>query len=151
MHHSATSWWTESKYITVTHPTKEALWLISLIEQIFSTKVIPIKLYSDNQSAIALAKDHQYHAWTKHINICYHFICWVVDEGSIQLIYCPTDNMVADMLTKALPSAKVKHFAMQLGLLPPWGGVLDYKVPTPSGVDWPAPRTFVSPVISSAP
>jgi hypothetical protein len=34
----------------------------------------------------------------------------------VQLIYCPTDDMVADVLTKALPSTKVKHFAAGLGL-----------------------------------
>ena len=73
-------------------------------------------LYSDDQSVIALMKDHQYHARTKHIDIRYHFIRWIVEQGSIRLVYCPTDDMVADTLTKALPSAKVKYFATELGL-----------------------------------
>jgi len=76
----------------------------------------PTTLFSDNQSAIALSKEHRYHACTKHIDIRYHFIRWIIEEGSIWLIYCPTDNMVADTFTKALPSAKVKHFATALGL-----------------------------------
>ena len=46
----------------------------------------------------------------------YHWISWVIEKGSIHLIYCPMDNMVADALTKALPSAKVKHFTTSLGL-----------------------------------
>ena len=74
-------------------------------------------LFSDNQSAIALAKEHQYHARTKHIDICFHFIRWIIEEGRLHLIYCPTEDMVADALTKALPSVKVKHFAMELGLV----------------------------------
>ena len=46
--------------------------------------------------------------------------CYVIENGSIRLIYCPTDNMVADTLTKALPSStKVKHFASQLRLAAP--------------------------------
>ena len=61
-------------------------------------------------------KDHQYHARTKHINVRFHFIHYIIKNGSIQLIYCPTDDMVADTLTKALPSTKVKHFVFQLGL-----------------------------------
>jgi hypothetical protein len=73
-------------------------------------------LFSDNQAAIALTRDHQYHVRTKHIDVQYHWICWVVEQGAIKLIYCPTDDMVADVLTKALPSAKVKHFAAGLGL-----------------------------------
>ncbi|KIJ08561.1 hypothetical protein PAXINDRAFT_88691, partial [Paxillus involutus ATCC 200175] len=46
----------------------------------------------------------------------YHFIRFVVENGSIHLVYCPTDDMVANALTKALPSVKVKHFAAALGL-----------------------------------
>ena len=75
-----------------------------------------ITLFSDNQSAIALAKDHQYHACTKHIDVHFHFIRWVIDDGKLRLIFCPTNDMVADSLTKALPSPKVKHFATELGL-----------------------------------
>jgi Reverse transcriptase (RNA-dependent DNA polymerase) len=53
---------TESEYVAAAHATKEALWLRSLIEQLFDEKLSPTTLFSDNQSAIALAKDHQYHA-----------------------------------------------------------------------------------------
>ena len=56
------------------------------------------------------------HACTKHIDIHFHFIRWVIKDGKLRLIYCPTDEMVADALTKALPSTKVKHFAIELGL-----------------------------------
>jgi hypothetical protein len=107
---------TESEYVAATHGGKEAVWLRSLLSQIFGPFKDPTTLFSDNQSAIALTRDHQYHACTKHINVCYHWIRWVVEQGTIRLVYCPTDNMVADALTKALPSAKVKHFAAGLGL-----------------------------------
>lgn len=107
---------TESEYVAATHAAKEALWLRSLITQLFSLELSPTTLFSDNQSAIALTQDHQYHARTKHIDIRFHFIRWIVEQGSLRLVYCPTDDMVADTLTKALPSAKVKHFGSQLGL-----------------------------------
>ena len=107
---------TESEYVTATHATKEALWLRSLIAEVFSPVDGAITLFSDNQSAIALAKDHQYHARTKHINVHFHFICWVINDSKLRLIFCPTNDMVADSLTKALPSPKVKHFAAELGL-----------------------------------
>jgi hypothetical protein len=112
---------TESEYIAATHAAKEALWLRSLITQVFGTihDASPshaTTLFSDNQSAIALAKDHQYHARTKHIDVRFHFIRWVIEDGKLVLIFCPTGDMVADSLTKALPSPKVKHFAAELGL-----------------------------------
>jgi hypothetical protein len=110
---------TESEYVALTHAAKEALWLHSLITQQFPSVLGPTILFLDNQSAIALAQDHQFHACTKHIDVHFHFICWIVKCGSLCLIYCPTNGMVVNTLTKALPSAKVKHFASQLRLLPP--------------------------------
>ena len=107
---------TESEYVAATHAAKEALWLRSLLTQLFSKELNATILFSDNQSAIALTKDHQYHARTKHIDIRFHFIRWIVENGSLHLVYCPTGEMVADALTKALPSPKVKHFASELGL-----------------------------------
>ena len=115
---------TEAEYVAVTHAAKEALWLRTLIKEIFGNINGPTTLYSDNQSAIALMRDHQHHTRTKHIDIRFHFICWVIEEGKIKLIYCPTNNMLANSFTKALPSAKVKHFATALGLFRNWGGVL---------------------------
>ena len=108
---------TESEYVAATYAAKEALWLRSLLSQLFNINLNATTLFSDNQSAIALTKDHQYHARTKHIDIRFHFIRWIVENGSLRLIYCPTGDMVADTLTKALPSPKVKHFASELGLV----------------------------------
>ncbi|TFY52170.1 hypothetical protein EVJ58_g10162 [Rhodofomes roseus] len=108
---------TESEYVAITHASKEALWLRSLIGQVFAPFTEPVPLNSDNLSAISLTQDHQYHARTKHIDIRFHFIRWIIQDKKLMLVYCPTNDMVADALTKALPSPKVKHFAAALGLL----------------------------------
>jgi hypothetical protein len=107
---------TEAEYVAATHAAKEIKWIRTFIGEIFTTLIHPTTLYSDNQSAIALSKDHQYHARTKHIDIRFHFIRWVIEEGVLRLVYCPTDDMTADTLTKPLPSPKAKHFAHALGL-----------------------------------
>ena len=96
---------------------KEALWLCSLISQLFGITLNTTTLFSDNQSAIALAKEHQYRARTKHIDVHYHFIRWIIEDRKLHLIYCPTEDMVADIFTKVLPSTKVNHFARELGLV----------------------------------
>jgi hypothetical protein len=111
---------TEAKYVLATHTAKEAMWLCRLINEVYGplngplTK--PTTLYSDSMSAIALTKSGSYHTRTKHINICYHYIRYIVKAGNIKLIYCPTNKMTTDTLTKALPSMKAKHFASALGL-----------------------------------
>ena len=63
-------------------------------------------LFSDNQSIIALTQDQQFHAHTKHINICYYLIYWTIEEGKMCLVYYLTKGMVANVFTKALPLPK---------------------------------------------
>lgn len=106
---------TESEYPAVTHGGKEAFWLRTLISEIFGDLKVPTTLFYDNQAAIAPTRDHQYHPRIRYIDVRYHWIRWVVEMGSIRLVCYPTDDMVADALTKPLPSAKVKHFASALG------------------------------------
>ena len=115
---------TEAKYVAATHAAKEALWLRRLLIELFESIDTPTTLFSDSKSAIALAHDGHYHACTKHIDIRYHFIRYIIEVGTIKLVYCPTNDMTADTLTKALPSVKAKHFATALGLCTVGGGVL---------------------------
>ena len=106
----------EAEYVAATHAAKEGLWLQRLIGEVFRPLAHPIPLHSDSQSAITLTKDGSYHACTKHIDIRYHFIRFAVENHSFRLVYCSTDNMIADTLTKPLPSIKAKCFAIALGL-----------------------------------
>ena len=108
----------EAEYVATTHAAKEGLWLRQLIGEVFHPLKHLIPLYSDSQAAIALMKDRRNHAQTKHIDSWYHFIHCAVENHSFHLIYCPTTDMVADTLTRALPSIKAKHFALALGLHP---------------------------------
>ena len=106
----------EAEYVALTHAVKEALWLRNYLHEVWRISLEPTTLYSDNQSAIAIAKDDRFHSRTKHIDIRYHFIRYHVERGNVLLEYCPTEDMTADILTKALPSMKAKHFAASLGL-----------------------------------
>ena len=82
----------KSEYVAATYSAKEALWLRRMLSEIFNLITEPIALYSNSQSVIAMTKDGSYHAWTKHINIRrYHLIRFIVQNGSINLIYCPTE------------------------------------------------------------
>ena len=81
---------------------KEILWLRSLLEELkikFSTPVLKV----DNQGAIALAENPVNHQRTKHIDIKWHFIRDHIDSGRVKVIYVPTGDNIADILTKATP------------------------------------------------
>ena len=66
----------------------------------------PTVVYEDNQAAICVAPNPQYHNKKKHIDIKYHFVREKVADNTIQLKYCPTNEMLADMLTKRITYEK---------------------------------------------
>jgi len=70
----------------------------------------------DSQSAIAIMKNPQFHNWTKHIEVRHHFLCRQVEEEKIELDYIPTNDQVADTLTKGLNQEKHMKFAKEMGL-----------------------------------
>jgi hypothetical protein len=109
---------TEAEYIALTHAAKEAKWLKSFLIEIYDpgTQDHPLHLYCDNMSAMSLAKDSTYHSRTKHIDIRYHFIREAYDAGTIDLTYCPTGDMPADLLTKPLTRAKLEHLIKFIGI-----------------------------------
>jgi len=78
----------------------------------------PTVLMEDNQSAIAIAKNPQFHGRAKYIDIRHHFIREKVNEGDIKLEYCPTDDLIEDMLTKGLNQHHLKDLVERAGVWP---------------------------------
>ena len=65
--------------------------------------VKPGLIMEDNEAAIQLAQHGKYNSSrTKHIKIRYFFIKQYLDDGEFILIHCPTEQMIADILTKPL-------------------------------------------------
>ena len=48
--------------------------------------------YEDNQSAISMAKNPQFHDISNHITIKYHFVREQIPNRSLELKYCKTNN-----------------------------------------------------------
>ena len=67
-------------------------------------------LYCDNQGSMALAKSPVHHQRSKHIEIRYHFERDEVKIGSVELLYIPSDQNVADIFTKQINSVKTQKF-----------------------------------------
>ena len=62
----------------------------------------------DNESAIHLAKNSMFHKRTKHIDVRYHWIRDALEDKTFKLDKVQTDDNASDMLTKVLPSEKLK-------------------------------------------
>jgi hypothetical protein len=76
----------------------------------------PATVYEDNMSTIKLAeKGRSTSERTRHISIRYFFIKQFLDSGEFEIEHCPTDLMLADLLTKPLQG--IKFLAMRDKLL----------------------------------
>ena len=108
---------TEAEYMALAQAVKEGIWLNRLLGEIGHSPRLPITIHSDNQGAIDLTKNSMYHSRTKHIDIKHHFLRDVVELGTVGIIFCGTENMVADILTKGLAKQKHSFFCKGLGLV----------------------------------
>ena len=90
------------------------IWLQSLMKDPEMSQYAPTVLYCDNQGAISLAKNPTHHAKTKHVDVQLHFIRDHVEKGTIKVEYCPTEDMLADIMTKGLAC---KRHERLLGLM----------------------------------
>ena len=94
---------TEAEYMALCSATKEVAWLRGLLEFVGFPEPAATTIYQDNQSTIALAENGRVSRRSKHIEVRFHFTRGKITDGTIRLNYCPTNNMIADAMTKALP------------------------------------------------
>lgn len=93
----------EAEYLSATEATKQALHHRTLLRELGMAQAGPTVIKADNQGCIALTENPVHHDRTKHFDIRHHFVREKVQEGSVVLDYLPTGEMIADIMTKALP------------------------------------------------
>ena len=101
--------------MAATHASKQAVWLQRLCSGIgFVQK--GVRLECDSQSAIFLEKNPTYHAKTKHIDVQYHFVRYMVEEKKVLLEKVNTMKNVADSLTKSVSTEKFSWCRESMGI-----------------------------------
>ncbi|WVZ14797.1 hypothetical protein V8G54_012363 [Vigna mungo] len=98
---------TEAEYVAVTEASKELIWLQGLLTKLGFIQEMSV-LHSDSQSAIHLAKNSAFHSRTKHIDVRYHFIRTLLEDGALTLRKILRSKNPADMLTKVVVEGKKK-------------------------------------------
>ncbi|KAE8676976.1 Vesicle-associated protein 4-1 [Hibiscus syriacus] len=107
---------TEAEYVAVTEASKEMVWLQSFLEELGKKQENNV-LYCDSQSAIHLAKNPSFHSRTKHIQLRYHFIRSLLEDGILKLEKISGAQNPADMLTKTVTTDKLKLCSASVGML----------------------------------
>jgi hypothetical protein len=115
---------TEAEYMAAAFAAKELIWLRQLLLELERQFIDPDErndlpatiLYGDNTGSNSLTRNPEHHQRTKHIDVIYHFIRERVESNEIDVIYIPTEEMTADLLTKALPYVNHQRHVQHMSL-----------------------------------
>ena len=108
---------TESELVALIVVAQETLWMLKFLEGIGEKQSTPVNIFEDNKSTIAIAKHSQLSGRTKHLDLRQKFIQQAIEDGTLNVEYCETLKMLADLLTKPLPFPLFsKHRSKILGI-----------------------------------
>ncbi|KAM1198763.1 hypothetical protein FF2_010062 [Malus domestica] len=108
--------WASVKQHSAAEATSQAIWLRFVLKDFGEEQAAATSLFCDNTSAIAMSKNHVFHQRTKHIGRKFHFIRDAIQEGTIDLIYCKSEEQIVDIFTKALPKDRFNNLRSLLGV-----------------------------------
>ena len=106
----------EAEYMAATQAAREAVWWRTFLTELGHPPSTAITVHSDNQGAIALAKNPEHHKRTKHIDIQHHYVRELVSAGTVVMPHIGTEEMVADALTKALAAERHTKLTRRMGV-----------------------------------
>lgn len=89
-------------YVASIAASCQAVWMRKMFAKLMHKQDEATKIYCDNNSVIALSKNHIFHKRSKHIDTSYHFIRELVNNKEICLEFCRSEDQFADIFTKPL-------------------------------------------------
>ena len=107
------------KYYALMNTIKEGIWMKLFLSLTSLPLPTPFPIFCDNQSTCTIANTDVISSQTKHIDILHHFICQLLNDGSFNTVWLPTDDIKADILTKPLLLTLFLCHHDSLGLVTP--------------------------------
>jgi len=106
----------ESEYRALAAASAEISWIQSLFDELgIECSSLPM-IWCDNVSAIELANNPVYHSRTKHIELDMNFIRDKVLAKELKIRYIPSEEQIADILTKPLTFIHFNYFRAKLNV-----------------------------------
>jgi hypothetical protein len=103
---------TESELVVLEAATSYSKWWHLLLSELQILKESSIIIYQDNLSAIRMVENQTFDNLNKHLVNRVHLINNELVNKLIRVKYCPTDRMLADMLTKILDKITMKKLLL---------------------------------------
>lgn len=106
---------TEAEFCAMSEGVKNVVWARQLLSELQENQERRTPLFGDNQGAIKWGEDGIRHA--KHVSIRKNFVLDHVQKGHVELAYCATERMVADVLTKPLLRVAFEKHRTSMGIV----------------------------------
>ncbi|KAL0547185.1 hypothetical protein IC582_017113 [Cucumis melo] len=106
----------EAEFIAATATANQALWLRKILLDLDLEQKKSTEILVNNKAAIVISHNPVFYKKTKHFNIKLFFLREVQKSGEVILVYCKTEDQVADILTKLLPTCKFEFLRSKLGV-----------------------------------
>nr|GEU72708.1 retrovirus-related Pol polyprotein from transposon TNT 1-94 [Tanacetum cinerariifolium] len=107
---------TEAEYVSAENPCQQALWMKQALID-YGVRLDDIPIMCDNKEAIDLSKNPVQHSQTRNIEIRHHFQHDNVQKGNISIEKVPSEDNIADILTKPLKREPFNYLRLGLGMI----------------------------------
>nr|KYP62884.1 Retrovirus-related Pol polyprotein from transposon TNT 1-94 [Cajanus cajan] len=93
---------TEAEFVAAAFCASQEIWMRRILEKLSQSQNSCTTIFCDNSSTIKLSKNPVLHGRSKHIDVQFHFLRDLSREGTVKLVYCCTQEQLANIMTKLL-------------------------------------------------
>ena len=102
-----------AEYVASSICCKQVLQAENMLQFLQFTCPKPYTVYTDSQACMQIANTSSKLGKVRHVEIRYHLVRCLVISGDIRLVYCVTEDMVADIFTKIVSGAQDKRLSLR--------------------------------------
>jgi hypothetical protein len=102
-----------AEYVAASVCCKQILQAENMAQFLAFTCPRPYKMYTDSQACLKIATNASKMGMVRHLEIRYHLVRCIILRGDIQMAYCITEEMLADLFTKIVDQAQDKRLAIR--------------------------------------
>ena len=102
-----------SEYVAASVCSKQIMQVENMVQFLKFTCPKPYTMYTDSQACLQIANTSSKLGKVRHIEIRYHLVRCLIIAGSIKLIYCITEDMIADLFTKVVSGTQDQRLAVR--------------------------------------
>ncbi|XP_038704736.1 secreted RxLR effector protein 161-like [Tripterygium wilfordii] len=107
---------TEAEFIAAASCSCQAVWMRRILGEVDHEQSEATVVFCDNSSTIKLSKNPVLHGRSKHIDVRFHFLRELTNDGVVEMVHCGPQEQVADIMTKPLKLDDFVKMRSRLGM-----------------------------------